>query len=242
MAFLQAALDDATAAPCGRCDNCAGAWFPVEVGAQEAGAASEALDQVGVPIEPRSLWPTGAERLGVPVKGRIAVEERPEQGRALARLTDLGWGGTLRALFAAGAGVGADDAPVSREVLAACTRVLADWPWRERPVAVASVPSRSRPVLVESIAEGLARVGKLAYLGSLTPVNGGPAGEPGGNSAYRLAGVWERLSAERMDVPTGPVLLVDDLVDSRWTVTVAARALRQAGATAVLPFALALRA
>jgi len=37
----------------------------------------------------------------------------------------------------------------------------------------------------------------------------------------------------------GPILLVDDRADSRWTLTVAARQLRLAGAPAVLPFALA---
>ena len=58
---------------------------------------------------------------------------------------------------------------------------------------------------------------------------------------FRLAGLWDRLSADDLEIPAGPVLLVDDLVDSRWTMTVAARVLRQAGATAVLPFALALR-
>ena len=40
----------------------------------------------------------------------------------------------------------------------------------------------------------------------------------------------------------GPVLLVDDLVDSRWTVTVAGALLRSAGAPGVLPFALAAAA
>ena len=45
----------------------------------------------------------------------------------------------------------------------------------------------------------------------------------------------------RLALPGGPVLLVDDLVDSRWTMTVAAREVRLAGASAVLPFALALR-
>ena len=39
-----------------------------------------------------------------------------------------------------------------------------------------------------------------------------------------------------------PVLLVDDLADSRWTITVAGRELRRAGATSVLPFVLALTA
>ena len=103
------------------------------------------------------------------------------------------------------------------------------------------MPSRSRPVLVESLARGLADVGRLPYLGALAFENGGPAGRPGGNSAYRLAGLWDRFSADGLDVPAGAVLLVDDQADSRWTLTVAARALRRAGATEVLPFVLALR-
>jgi hypothetical protein len=107
--------------------------------------------------------------------------------------------------------------------------------------AVASVPSRSRPLLVDSLARGIAEVGRMPYLGALTPVNGGPAGRPGGNSAFRLAGVWDRFTTDGLDVPEGGVLLVDDQADSRWTLTVAARTLRQRGATAVLPFVLALR-
>jgi ATP-dependent DNA helicase RecQ len=131
--------------------------------------------------------------------------------------------------------------------------VLADWGWDERPVAVISMPSRSRPQLVASIAEALASAGKLPYLGSLSHTGGGPTGEPGGNSAYRLASVWGQFewaggdtgagtaAAEDAPLPNGPILLVDDLVDSRWTLTIAAKALREAGADSVLPFALALR-
>ncbi|WP_136707412.1 RecQ family ATP-dependent DNA helicase [Agromyces sp. H66] len=237
MEFLQRSLDDETAAPCGRCDNCTGAWYPGDLAEGAADAASVALDRVGVPIEPRRAWPTGADRLGVLVKGRIAPAEQASEGRALARLTDLGWGGTLRELFAAGS----PDAPVPPQVLAACVRVLAEWGWAERPVAVASVPSRSRPQLVDSLARGLAEVGRLPYVGALGLVDGGPTGRPGGNSAFRLAGVWDRFSADGLDVPAGGVLLVDDQADSRWTLTVAARALRAAGATEVLPFVLALR-
>lgn len=237
MEFLQRSLDDETAAPCGRCDNCAGVWFPSEIEASATASAAESLDRVGVPIEPRRAWPTGADRLGVPVKGRIAPAEQAGEGRALARLTDLGWGGTLRELFAAGA----PDAAVPPQVLAACVRVLADWGWAERPVAVVSVPSRSRPLLVDSLARGLAEVGRLPYLGALAPVDGGPTGQPGGNSAFRLAGLWNRFTADGIDVPAGGVLLVDDQADSRWTLTIAARTLRQAGATEVLPFVLALR-
>ena len=81
----------------------------------------------------------------------------------------------------------------------------------------------------------------LPMIGALELVSGGPTGEPGGSSAFRLAAVWGRFAASGLDVPRGPVLLVDDLVDSRWTMTVAAHELRTAGATAVLPFALAVR-
>ncbi|MDQ4214652.1 RecQ family ATP-dependent DNA helicase [Microbacterium sp. ASV81] len=237
MEFLQRSLDDDTAAPCGRCDNCAGVWFPTEVGSAASAAATASLDRVGVPIEPRRQWPTGADRLGVPVKGRIPAGEQASEGRALARLTDLGWGGTLRELFAAGA----VDQPVPPRVRDACVRVLAEWGWDERPVAVVSMPSRSRPLLVSSLAQGIAEIGRLPYLGELGSAGGRPGGQPSGNSAFRLAGIWDRFTAAGLDVPAGPVLLVDDLADSRWTLTVGARVLRAAGATAVLPFALALR-
>ncbi len=237
MEFLQRSLDDATAAPCGRCDNCAGAWFPSAIDEDATDAASAALDRVGVAIEPRRQWPTGADRLGVPVRGRIPADEQADEGRALARLTDLGWGGTLREVFAAGA----PDTPVPPNVLAACVRVLAEWGWSERPLAVVAMPSRSKPQLVDSLARGIAEVGRMPMLGTLDLVDGGPTGGPGGNSAFRLAGVWKRFSAAALDVPAGPILLIDDLIDSRWTVTVAAAELRRAGATAVLPFALALR-
>ena len=236
MEFLQRALDDESEVACGRCDRCAGAWYPNTVTEDAASAASSSLDRVGVVVEPRAQWPGGMDRLGVPVRGNIAVAERVAPGRALARLTDLGWGGALRELFS----VHSADAPASPAMIAACVRVLADWGWDERPGAVVSVPSRRHPLLVSSVARALADAGRLPYLGELGWANGGPSGEPGGNSAFRLAGVWERFAA--MELPEGrPVLLVDDLVDSRWTVTVAGRMLRQAGASAVLPFALGLR-
>jgi ATP-dependent DNA helicase RecQ len=241
MRFLQEALDDATARDCGRCDRCTGPWYPREVPEAARAAARERLQQVGVDVAPRAQWPSGMDRLGIPVSGRITAAEQVRPGRAVARLTDLGWGQRLRDLLA----TSAPDAPADQALLAACVEVLRRWPWEHRPVAVAAVPSRRRPRLVASVAEHLAERGRLPWLGPLTLAGAGPRGEPGGNSAFRLRGLWdafdvpEAMRAALAPGADGPVLLVDDLVDSRWTLTVAGRALRLAGAPGVLPFALA---
>jgi ATP-dependent DNA helicase RecQ len=272
MAFLQEALDDPTAAPCGRCDVCAGPWYPVEVPAAAAAAAAAVLDRPGVEVAPRAQWPTGADRLGVEVRGKIAPAEQLESGRVVARLTDLGWGQRLRTLLGDD-GVGGtvdleapgldedpdaafdvpvrhsiSDGPPDDDLLRACARVLAAWDWAERPGAVVAMPSRRRPQLIAGVAQGLSRLGRLPYLGELSYAHDGPTGGPGGNSAFRLASVWERivvgdeLRRRLAEAGSTPVLLVDDLVDSRWTITVAGRELRRAGAAAVLPFALAVTA
>ena len=240
MEFLQQSLDDDTAAPCGRCDRCAGPWFDLTIPDAAVLTARERLQRVGVEVEPRGQWPTAMGRLGVPLSGRIAADDGMSTGRALARLTDLGWGQRLRELLRT-------DAPASPELLQACVGVLRDWGWAQRPVGVVAVPSRGRPTITASVAQGLAEIGRLPFLGTLDLVDGGPTGEPGGNSAFRLAGVWGRLEvgselAAAVRAAQGPVLLVDDLADSRWTLTVCAQSLRQAGAEAVLPFVLALQA
>ena len=243
MEFLQRALDDDTAVACGRCDNCRGVWYPVDLAEGAAATAAQSLDRVGVAIDARAQWPTGMSSLDVAASGKIPLAERAEPGRALARLTDLGWGGPLRDLFEAQAA----DAPAPPAMLAACVRVLAEWGWAERPAAIVSMPSRRHPLLIGSVARSLSEVGRLPWLGALDWANGGPTGEPGGNSAYRLSSVWDRFTvgpelAAGLDPFAGrPILLIDDLADSRWTVTVAARVLRQHGTSAVLPFALALR-
>ncbi|MFZ3416772.1 RecQ family ATP-dependent DNA helicase [Arthrobacter sp. 3Tela_A] len=243
MEFLSRQLDDPAAAPCGRCDNCAGRWYSDDVATDAADTAGQALSRVGVDVDPRGMYPTGMDRLGVPVKGKIKPDAAVSTGRALARLTDLGWGGRLREIF----GPGAEDAPVDQALLNGCVQVLAQWGWSQRPVAIVSVPSRSRPQLVGSLAQGLSELGRIPYLGALQLPHGGPSGGPGGNSAFRLASVWEQFAvpaegAAWFAANPGPVLLVDDFADSRWTLTEAGRTLRLAGAESVLPFVLALKA
>jgi ATP-dependent DNA helicase RecQ len=195
------------------------------------------LQRPGVDIAPRKQWPTGMSALDVPLSGKIPAGQSASTGRAVARLTDIGWGTRMRELLADGA----PDGPVPDDVFQACVAVLASWGWERRPVGVVTVSSRRRPELIESLGARLASVGRLTPLGS---VRVGGAGGHRANSARRLAELWSAMSvpdelAASLSTVDGPVLLVDDLVDSGWTMTLAAKLLRDAGAVDVLPFALA---
>ncbi|MEW2139401.1 DEAD/DEAH box helicase [Streptomyces sp. NPDC005409] len=253
MEFLQRQLDDEKAAPCGRCDSCAGPWLdPAVSPGALAGAAGE-LDRPGVEVEPRRMWPTGMSAVGIDLKGRIPEGQQAAAGRALGRLSDIGWGNRLRPLLSEQAA----DGPVPEDVLAAVVTVVADWArspggWAAggpdamaRPVGVVAMPSRSRPQLVASLAGGLARIGRLPLLGSLAYTEqAGDHAPHRSNSAQRLRAlaasftVPEELAAALAATP-GPVLLVDDYTDSGWTLAVGARLLRAAGADRVLPLVLA---
>ncbi|WP_406089006.1 RecQ family ATP-dependent DNA helicase [Kitasatospora purpeofusca] len=257
MEFLRRQLDDEEAVPCGRCDNCAGPQHGPEVSAQALEAARAALGRPGVGFEPRRLWPTGMDALGVPLKGRIPAGEQAETGRALGRLSDIGWGNRLRSLLADQA----PDGPVPGEAVDALVTVLTDWArgpggWAgpaaadgarlDRPVGVVTMASSSRPQLVGSLGARIAEIGRMPLLGRIEYATGQPPHGSRSNSAQRLNAVAGALTlppelASALAAAGGPVLLVDDLVDSGWTVTVAARLLRRAGAGAVLPLVLAVQ-
>ncbi len=239
--FLRRELDDPTAAPCGRCDTCTGRRWPGVVSEAARVSAKEQLDRPGTAVEPRRMWPTGMRTLGIGVAGRIPEAAGAQPGRALARLGGVGWGNRLRPLVAPGA----PDAPVSDDLVAAAVRVLAGWGWRQRPAAVVTVASRSRPQLVASLGEQIAAIGRLPLLGQVERVVDDRSAYRMNNSAHRLASLWEAFAVpEDLGVAVGklpgPVLLVDDLIVTGWTMTVVARALRHAGAVGVLPFALAV--
>jgi ATP-dependent DNA helicase RecQ len=178
--------------------------------------------------------------LGIDASGKIPPKLVAEQGRALGRLTDIGWGATLRTLLSEQT----PDAPVSDAVTDAIVKVLAAWGWQDRPTGIVTLPSRSRPALLGSLGQRIAAIGRLPYLGSLE-YKSFPRTDSGfHNSAQRLAAVWDAFAVpdalrDSLSAQDGPVLVVDDRVDSGWTMTVAAKILREAGAPAVLPLVLA---
>jgi ATP-dependent DNA helicase RecQ len=242
MEFLRRSLDDPGAAPCGRCDNCAGRPFATEISDAALDAARAHLGRPGVDIAARKQWPTALTVLS----GRIPPSEQAAAGRALGRLSDLGWGERLRRTV----GADAPDAPVPPDLVAAVVALLKDWatgdsPWERRPSGVVSIASIRHPELVGSLANRIAEIGRLPLLGAVTTAPRAAGGRA--NSAHRVRALVDEITVpaalaaaiSRLD---GPVLLVDDYVDSGWTMTLAARAIRSAGASAVLPIALALTA
>jgi ATP-dependent DNA helicase RecQ len=253
LVFLRTQLDDPGATPCGRCDNCAGAAWSTDVDAGSAAAAGERLARPGVEVAPRKQWPSGMKELDVPASGRIPAGELAESGRVIGRLSDIGWGTRLRGLLdpeaqaddefgpdldpETGEPVSTTDLPVPKDVLDAVVRVLAGWGWEERPVGVVGIGSRTRPHQLDHLARRISEIGRIPLLGTLVPAGERPATHA--NSAQRLAAVWHAFEEPAFPLPAGPVLLVDDVIDTGWTMTVAARLLRRAGAGAVLPLALA---
>jgi ATP-dependent DNA helicase RecQ len=235
MWFLRDQLDDPGATRCGRCDNCGGLTLATDVSDAAVAAAEERLARPGVPIEPRKLWPTGLATLGIPLSGKIA--EGATEGRAVARLTDLGLGQQLRDLFRPDT----EDGPVPVPLVRAVVEVLGDWtPGAQVLVAVESA---TRPVLVSDLAAGISRHLGIPLVGRFVIADPGvPPGRGAANSAQRVAAVRRRhrLVAEPAQVTGKTVLLVDDRVVTGWTLTLAAAALREAGASAVAPLTLAV--
>ncbi|MEZ0340633.1 ATP-dependent DNA helicase RecQ [Mycobacterium sp. pV006] len=232
MVFLRRQLDDPELASderCGRCDNCTGEHHPAAVDEATLDATADRLRRPGVTLAPRKQWPSGLAALGVNLSGRIT--DGAGVGRAIGRLTDLGWGARLRRLMAE------PDQEVPDDVLRAAVTVLKAWDWERRPVAVMGLDSRTHPQLISSLAAQLAQIGRLENLGILRYA---PTHQPvtAANSAYRVAalhGAWEQPHIDC----DGPVLLVDDFTDTGWTLTTAARTARAGGAQEVLPFVVA---
>lgn len=229
MAFLRRQLDDPTATPCGRCGPCTGRPDPVTLDPAVVRAAVDVLRGVEVVVEPRKRWPPG---LDAP-RGTIRPAERAGEGRALCRVADAGWWPAVQRAL--------DRGEVDDELLAGVVRVLKRWPWPARPTWVTWVPSRAHEGLLADLAARLGRLGRLDVHAALRSAPGRPRQDTLANSAHRLANVWGSLRATEGPLPTGAVLVLDDVIDSGWTMTVAAAELRAAGAAGVLPFALARR-
>lgn len=191
------------------------------------------LRRTSLPIEPRKMWPHG----GLPkyqLKGRISPELQFQQGRALCIWGDAGWGDLVRR------GKYADE-HYSEDLVAACVALVREWGPAPAPAWVTCIPSRRHRGLVPDFAQRLADALDLPFHFILEKTGDRPEQKTMANSTQQARNIDGSLAMMALKaLPQGPLLLVDDMVDSRWTMTIAAWLLRSNGAAEVYPFALAL--
>ena len=223
MQLLRGYLDDYDPEPCGICDNCTGVSLDRSFDPATVQQAIDFLRKSERRIEPRKQFPDGK---------RIAAEHRLEDGRALTRWGDGGWGRLVRS--------GKQQAGRLDDRLVAAARDLIRDRWQPEPAAewVAHVPSLRLPELVPDFASRLAQSLGLACKDVVVKVRHTEPQKSMQNSQQQYRNVRDAFEISGA-VPSGPVLLVDDMVDSRWTLTVVGLLLLEAGAGPVLPFALA---
>ncbi len=222
MAFLRSALDDPESRPCGICDLCVAPSLPGEVDRALAAEAAQFLRRRDVVITPRKQWPD---------RSRIPVGQRIEEGRALCRWGDGGWSVLVKRAKQR-------DGRFEDQLVEALARLVRDWRPDPRPEWVTWVPSLTHPDLVPELACRLAAALRVPAAEAVTKTRHTNPQKTMENSAQQLANIHGAFSVTT-DVPSGPVLLVDDIVDSGWTVTYVGSLLRQAGCSAVVPLALA---
>ncbi len=190
------------------------------------------LRRTNLPIEPRKRWPPGGlSHHGL--AGNIPPELQAQPGKALCVWADAGWGTLVR-----------EGKYQSRrfadELVEACADIVRAWSPQPAPAWVTCVPSLRRPELVPDFARRLATALALPFHMVLEKTEGRPEQKSMRNSTQQARNVDGSLAVCTQDVPSAPVLLVDDMADSRWTLTVAAWLLRSHGSGEVFPLALAL--
>jgi len=223
MTFLSNALDDADRQPCGKCDNCSGNMLTASFGAQEIADAERLLRQGYEPIIARKQWSNRAS---------IPSGERCEDGRVLSRWRDGGFGDVV-------AHAKQVDKRFSDELVAAVVAMITDWRPEPFPSWVTCVPASSSGNLVHDYAQRLATALNLPFKPIVIKTRAVARQKSMNNSSFQASNVAGAFAISS-PVPKGSVFLVDDLVDSRWTMTEVGAVLRRAGSGPVFPVALSL--
>jgi ATP-dependent DNA helicase RecQ len=234
MELLTGALDDPTAGACGRCGRCTGHApdLVVDMALQQAAEAFTAT--VDVPLKARRRWPVGLDALGHDRRGNIAEAARLAEGRALTGNELSSFSDPVQLLLEQAAARTALDDVALATVVDGLVKVLARWSWRRRPQAIVTMPSETYGALTAAVAERLGVLGHLPVHRDVLAACAAPPQSTRGNSAHQAAAALAALAVVAAP-PPGPVLLLDTLRRSGWTLTVAGVLLAEAGADEALP-------
>lgn len=233
MVYLARELDDPLCEPCGRCASCLGA--PLVSASYSLESATEAvqfLRRSDQRIDPRLRWPGGLQSAGR--RGVIRADLRAEEGRALCLWGDGGWGELVKR----GKQIDGDFS----DVLVVATAALLGERWAPRPTPswVTCVPSVRSSELVAGFARRVAAALGLPFFSSVRKTCDNQPQKTMENSWQQASNVLAAFEVDLWPGIGGSVFLIDDVVDSRWTFTVVAALLREAGSGPVFPFALAV--
>nr|WP_229632654.1 RecQ family ATP-dependent DNA helicase [Pseudoduganella danionis] len=192
--------------------------------------AEEFLCRTSLPIEPRKKWPAGGmPQYGIHTASTIPYQAQP--GKALCVWGDAGWGSLVRQGKY-------HDGRFSDELISACVKMIAEWNPQPAPTWVTCVPSLRHPDLVPDFAQRLAAALDLPFHMVIAKTDARPEQKTMANSTQQARNIDGSLALNGQPILRGPVLLIDDMVDSRWTLTVSAWLLRKNGSGAVWPMAL----
>jgi len=231
MQFLAEELNDPSAEPCGKCVNCAGQLLPEGYPENLAQAAAEFLNRLENVILPRKRWPAGLPDPAM--KGNIAPEYQALEGRALCRWGDPGFGALVRR------GKQRDHRFDDQLVAAAARLIRNRWRPDPTPSWLTCVPSRRHQTLVPDFARRLVRRLELPFVECIQKVRDTEPQKTRANNFQQVQNIAGAFVVDGAMVRPEPVLLIDDMVDSRWTFAVLTVCLRKAGSGPVYPFALA---
>ena len=229
MKIVAEELDDPYARACGKCANCREPFFPYNIDYELVKEAMLFLRRCYFRIQARKQWPA----LGAgDFRGRISAEQINQEGRALCRYGDAGWGTLVRTGKY-------EDGLFSDELVEAAVELIKDhWQPQPAPEWVTAIPSLRHPNLVPNLAQRIADKLGIPYYQVLTKVKATEEQKKMENSSQQANNVINAFEVIG-DCPEGPVLLMDDMVDSRWTLTVCGVRLQEAGSGPVFPLALA---
>jgi ATP-dependent DNA helicase RecQ len=204
-----------------------------EVDAALAQAAVDFLRRTSLPIDPRKKWPVGGmAQIGVSGASNIPPNLQAQPGKVLCVWGDAGWGKLV--------GTGKyRDGVFSDELVRACVKLIGEWAPAPYPSWVTAVPSLRHATLVPDFARKLAIALGLPFHMVLVKTDARPEQKTMANSIQQARNIDGSLGLVAGQIPDGPVLLVDDMVDSKWTITVASFMLRKHGSGPVWPLALA---
>ncbi|MDB5585897.1 MAG: ATP-dependent helicase, RecQ family [Devosia sp.] len=232
MEFLSSELDDPHAGACGRCQACLGeAPISIRLTRSATNAAARFIKLSEVAIEPRKQWKSGAfDANGW--RGNIRQELRNEEGRALAIWRDAGWSPLVEE--------GKEAAHFSDELVGACVEMINRWQPAPRPQWITCIPSLRSRELVPDFARRLADALGIPFRPAVSKIQETRRQRKMMNSWQQAHNLDGAFAVDPDEVEDGAVLLIDDIVDSRWSMTVVGALLRSAGSGEVFPLALAL--